>query len=128
VVALQQMRRGAIGQCVQKVSEAEALAWGGVPDILVSNQVIAPRKLARLAALSSIAKVAVCARLAAANAAPVWATTVSTTARFKPTALAAKVDRPALPVMPKKSRLLLSFASIIFKSPRVKKTTHRVER
>jgi 3-hydroxy-D-aspartate aldolase len=55
------MRRGAIGQCVQKVSEAEALAWGGVPDILVSNQVIAPRKLARLAALSSIAKVAVCA-------------------------------------------------------------------
>lgn len=60
VVALQQMRRGAIGQCVQKVSEAEALAWGGVPDILVSNQVIAPRKLARLAALSSIAKVALC--------------------------------------------------------------------
>jgi D-serine deaminase-like pyridoxal phosphate-dependent protein len=61
VVALAQMRRGAIGQCVQKVAEAEALAWGGVPDILVSNEVIAPRKLARLAALSSIAKVAVCA-------------------------------------------------------------------
>jgi D-serine deaminase-like pyridoxal phosphate-dependent protein len=61
VVALAQMRRGAIGQCVQKVAEAEALAWGGVPDILVSNQVIAPRKLARLAALSSIARVAVCA-------------------------------------------------------------------
>ena len=61
VVALQQMRRGAIGQCVQKVAEAEALAWGGVPDILVSNEVIAPRKLARLAALSTIAKVAVCA-------------------------------------------------------------------
>ena len=61
VVALQQMKRGAVGQCVQKVSEAEALAWGGVPDILVSNEVIEPRKLARLAALSSIAKVAVCA-------------------------------------------------------------------
>ena len=61
VVALQQMRRGAIGQCVQKVAEAEALAWGGVPDILVSNEVIAPRKLARLAALSRIAKIAVCA-------------------------------------------------------------------
>ncbi|WP_237215309.1 DSD1 family PLP-dependent enzyme [Falsiroseomonas oryziterrae] len=61
VVALAQMRRGAIGQCVQKVAEAEALAWGGVPDILVSNEVIAPRKLARLAALSKIAKVAVCA-------------------------------------------------------------------
>jgi D-serine deaminase-like pyridoxal phosphate-dependent protein len=61
VIALAQMRRGAVGQCVQKVAEAEALAWGGVPDILVSNEVIAPRKLARLAALSSIAKVAVCA-------------------------------------------------------------------
>jgi D-serine deaminase-like pyridoxal phosphate-dependent protein len=61
VIALAQMRRGAIGQCVQKVAEAEALAWGGVPDILVSNEVIAPRKLARLAALSAIAKVAVCA-------------------------------------------------------------------
>jgi D-serine deaminase-like pyridoxal phosphate-dependent protein len=31
VVALAQMRRGAVGQCVQKVAEAEALAWGGVP-------------------------------------------------------------------------------------------------
>ncbi|WP_203073365.1 DSD1 family PLP-dependent enzyme [Falsiroseomonas ponticola] len=61
VVALAQMKRGAVGQCVQKVAEAEALAWGGVPDILVSNEVIAPRKLARLAALSGIAKVAVCA-------------------------------------------------------------------
>ncbi|MGG5818306.1 DSD1 family PLP-dependent enzyme [Falsiroseomonas sp. HW251] len=61
IVALQQMKRGAIGQCVQKVAEAEALAWGGVPDILVSNEVIAPRKLARLAALSAIARVAVCA-------------------------------------------------------------------
>jgi D-serine deaminase-like pyridoxal phosphate-dependent protein len=61
VIALRQMARGAVGQCVQKVAEAEALAWGGVPDILVSNEVIAPRKLARLAALARIAKVAVCA-------------------------------------------------------------------
>jgi D-serine deaminase-like pyridoxal phosphate-dependent protein len=60
VIALQQMRRGAVGNCTQKVAEAEALAWGGVPDVLVSNQAIAPRKLARLAALSRIAKVAVC--------------------------------------------------------------------
>jgi D-serine deaminase-like pyridoxal phosphate-dependent protein len=60
-VAHQQMRRGAVGQCVQKVAEAEALAWGGVPDILVSNQVVDSRKLRRLAALSNLAKVAVCA-------------------------------------------------------------------
>ncbi len=61
VVAHLQMARGAVGQCVQKVAEAEMMAWGGVPDILVSNEVVSPRKLARLAALTRIAKVAVCA-------------------------------------------------------------------
>jgi D-serine deaminase-like pyridoxal phosphate-dependent protein len=45
---------------VQKVAEAEILAWGGVPDILVSNQIVGAPKLARLCAVSSIAKVAVC--------------------------------------------------------------------
>ena len=60
VIAHLQKRRGAIGQCVQKVAEAEAMAWGGVDDILVTNQIVEPRKLARLAALSSIAQVAVC--------------------------------------------------------------------
>lgn len=61
VIAHWQMARGAAGQCVQKVGEAEVLAWGGVPDILVSNEVVSPIKLARLAALSKMAKVAVCA-------------------------------------------------------------------
>jgi D-serine deaminase-like pyridoxal phosphate-dependent protein len=61
VVALLQMARGAVGQCVQKVAEAEALAWGGVPDILVSNEVVGAAKLSRLAALARIARVAVCA-------------------------------------------------------------------
>lgn len=61
VIARLQMARGAIGQCVQKVGEAEALAWGGVPDILVSNQVVGTTKLARLAALARIAEIAVCA-------------------------------------------------------------------
>jgi D-serine deaminase-like pyridoxal phosphate-dependent protein len=60
VIALLQMARGAVGQCVQKVAEAEALAWGGVPDILVSNQVVGSGKLARLVALSGISRVAVC--------------------------------------------------------------------
>ncbi len=60
VIAARQMARGAIGQCVQKVAEAEILAWGGVPDILVSNEVVGRQKLARLAALSGIARVAVC--------------------------------------------------------------------
>lgn len=61
VIAHLQMAAGAVGQCVQKVGEAEILAWGGVPDILVSNQVVGDGKLARLAALSRIARVAVCA-------------------------------------------------------------------
>src|SRR5580698_8846632 len=60
VIAKLQMARGAVGQCVQKISEAEVLAWGGIPDILVSNQIVGASKLARLCALSSIAKVAVC--------------------------------------------------------------------
>src|ERR1700749_2373710 len=61
VIARLQMQRGAVGQCVQKVAEAEALAWGGVPDILVSNEGVSPRKLARFAALSRIGTVAACA-------------------------------------------------------------------
>ena len=61
IVAHQQMRRGAVGQCVQKVAEAEVLAWGGVPDILVSNEVVGDRKLARFAALSGLARIAICA-------------------------------------------------------------------
>jgi D-serine deaminase-like pyridoxal phosphate-dependent protein len=61
VIAKLQMARGAIGQCVQKVAEAEALAWGGIPDILVSNEVVGASKLARLAALARISNVAVCA-------------------------------------------------------------------
>lgn len=61
VIARLQMARGAVGQCVQKVAEAEALAWGGIPDILVSNQVVGARKLGRLLALARIAGIAVCA-------------------------------------------------------------------
>jgi len=60
VIAKMQIARGAVGQCVQKVAEAEILAWGGVQDILVSNEVVGAAKLARLCALSKIAKVAVC--------------------------------------------------------------------
>ena len=44
-----QMAHGAVGVCVQKTDEALALAQGGVGDIFISNEVIAPAKLARLA-------------------------------------------------------------------------------
>lgn len=59
-VARQQIARGAVGQCVQKVGEAEALAAGGVGDILVSNQVVGETKLRRLAALAERTAIALC--------------------------------------------------------------------
>jgi len=61
VIAQLQAARGAVGQCVQKVGEAEVLAWGGVSDILVTNQVVGASKLARLAALARITRIGVCA-------------------------------------------------------------------
>ena len=48
-----QMQAGAVGVCVQKTSEAEALAAGGVNDIFISNEVIAPHKLQRVAKLAA---------------------------------------------------------------------------
>lgn len=56
-----QMARGAVGVCCQKVSEAEALLHGGVRDLLVSNQVINPNMINRLAAMATQARVLVCA-------------------------------------------------------------------
>jgi D-serine deaminase-like pyridoxal phosphate-dependent protein len=47
-----QLAAGAVGVCVQKTSEAEALAARGIDDLYVSNEVVAPAKLARLAALA----------------------------------------------------------------------------
>ncbi|WP_326541645.1 DSD1 family PLP-dependent enzyme [Pseudorhodoferax sp.] len=43
---------GAVGACVQKTAEAEALAAGGVQNLYISNEVIAPAKLARVAQLA----------------------------------------------------------------------------
>jgi D-serine deaminase-like pyridoxal phosphate-dependent protein len=51
-LALLQMAAGAVGACVQKTSEAEAMAAGGVNDIYISNEVVSARKLARVAALA----------------------------------------------------------------------------
>src|SRR5215468_1535346 len=59
-IALRQIARGAVGQCVQTVGEAEVLVRGGVKDVLVSNQVVDERKLRRLAALADEATIALC--------------------------------------------------------------------
>jgi D-serine deaminase-like pyridoxal phosphate-dependent protein len=51
-LAKMQVRAGAVGVCVQKTSEAEIMVAGGVTDVYISNEVIAPAKLARVAALA----------------------------------------------------------------------------
>ena len=52
-LALLLQQAGAQGVCVQKVSEAEALAAGGVLDITITNEVIAMPKLHRVARLAA---------------------------------------------------------------------------
>lgn len=51
-IARLQLQAGAVGVCVQKTAEAEAMAAGGVRDIYISNEVVAPGKLARVADLA----------------------------------------------------------------------------
>jgi 3-hydroxy-D-aspartate aldolase len=61
VIALKQVELGAVGVCVQKVSEAEAMVHGGVRDVLVTNEVVGRQKLRRLMSLAHNARVGVCA-------------------------------------------------------------------
>ncbi|RMF90723.1 MAG: DSD1 family PLP-dependent enzyme [Nitrospinota bacterium] len=60
VIALRQIAHGAVGVCCQKVSEAEAMVYGGVTDVLISNEVVGTPKLHRLASLARQARVMVC--------------------------------------------------------------------
>ena len=60
-----QLAAGAAGICVQKTSEAEAMVHGGIHNVFITNEVIAPAKLARIAALTRLVlphdgKIAVC--------------------------------------------------------------------
>ena len=51
-LAKMQIEAGAVGVCVQKTSEAEIMVAGGIGNVYISNEVIAPGKLARVAALT----------------------------------------------------------------------------
>jgi 3-hydroxy-D-aspartate aldolase len=59
-IALRQIAHGAVGQCCQKVSEAEVLVAGGITDVLVTNEVIGASKLDRLARLARDARIGLC--------------------------------------------------------------------
>ncbi len=54
-LAKMQIRAGAVGVCVQKTAEAEVMMAGGVYNVYISNEVIAPGKLVRVAALAQTA-------------------------------------------------------------------------
>lgn len=53
-IAKLQLQAGAAGVCVQKTAEAEAMVAGGVHNVYISNEVIAPHKLARVAGLAHL--------------------------------------------------------------------------
>ena len=44
-IAQAQMAHGAVGVCCQKVDEAVAFVEAGIPDVLVTNEIVAPPKL-----------------------------------------------------------------------------------
>ena len=58
-IAQMQIDAGAIGQCVQKVGEAEILVAGGVRDVLIANEVVGASKLHRLVTLARRARITV---------------------------------------------------------------------
>ncbi len=60
-VALRQVEAGAVGQCVQTVGEAEVLVAAGIGDVMVTNEIVDPSKLARLAALAGRARISLLA-------------------------------------------------------------------
>ena len=47
-----QLQAGAVGVCVQKTAEAEAMVGGGINNVYISNEIVSPSKLARVAALA----------------------------------------------------------------------------
>jgi D-serine deaminase-like pyridoxal phosphate-dependent protein len=59
-IARRQIAAGAVGLCCQKLSEAEILVSGGIRDVLVTNEVLAPVKLDRLMRLTDGAHIGVC--------------------------------------------------------------------
>lgn len=58
-IAKAQIAAGAVGVCVQKLSEAEVLADAGIADIFISNEVIDVPKLTRVAALAKRIRLAI---------------------------------------------------------------------
>ncbi len=58
-IAKLQLQRGAVGICCQKTDEALAFLESGITDVLVTNEVVLPAKLDRLAMAAVTARVGV---------------------------------------------------------------------
>ncbi len=56
-LAMLQLKAGAAGIAVAKISEAEVMAKAGISDIQIANQIVGPSKAAKLLDLSRIARV-----------------------------------------------------------------------
>jgi 3-hydroxy-D-aspartate aldolase len=59
-IATQQINRGAVGICCQKVSEAAAFVAEGFDSILISNEVVGLEKFRRMAELALVADITFC--------------------------------------------------------------------
>lgn len=59
-IAQAQLQAGAIGICCQKVSEAIPFVEAGIPDILISNEVVGLHKARLLAQMATRARMSVC--------------------------------------------------------------------
>ncbi len=52
IIAKKQIEAGAIGVCCQKLGEAEVMGAHGIEDVLITNQIVGPIKIARLVNLA----------------------------------------------------------------------------
>jgi len=59
-IAKMQMANGAKGITCSKLGEAEVLTAGGIPDVLIANEIVQPSKLERLAKLAGQTRLTVC--------------------------------------------------------------------
>lgn len=58
-IAKAQVARGAVGICCQKVDEAAAFVTAGIANVLVTNEIVTPAKITRLAHLAQSATIGV---------------------------------------------------------------------
>ena len=59
IIALKEIKAGAVGVAVAKLEEAEVMAWSGVDHIMIMNQIVTDEKIERLLSLSKHARVIV---------------------------------------------------------------------